>query len=80
MGVWRGFTISVEENLIVPNDDENHTGCARLKKKVCTERVNGLEARKRCRGLRESGHEAQREQEDKQGAREGSVVHYWFSS
>ena len=80
MGVWRGFTISVEENLIVPNDDENHTGCARLKKEVCTERVNGLGAGKRCRGLRESGHKAQHEQEDKQGAREGSVVHYWFSS
>jgi hypothetical protein len=48
MGVGRGFAVSVEEDLIVPNDDENHTGGAGLNEEVCAESVNGLDVGKRC--------------------------------
>jgi hypothetical protein len=76
MGVGRGFAVSVEEHLIVANDDENHTGGAGLNEEVCAESVNGLDVGKRCwLSLRESRHEGQQEQEDKQSAREFSVAH-----
>jgi hypothetical protein len=43
MGVGRGFAVSAEEDLIVANDDENHTGGPGLKKEICTESASGLE-------------------------------------
>ena len=76
MGVGCGFAVSMEEHLIVANDDENHTGGAGLNEEVCAESVNGLEVGKRSwLSLRESRHEGQQEQEDKQSAREFSVAH-----
>jgi hypothetical protein len=80
MGVGRGLAVSAEEDMIVANDDENHTGGAGLKEEVCAEIANGLDVGERCWQLRESRHEGQHEQEDKQGTREFSVAHYWFSS
>ena len=82
MGVGRSFTVSLEVDLIVPNDDENHTGGAGLKEEVCAESANGLDVGERCwrLRLRESRHEGQHEQEDKQGAQEFSVAHHWFTS
>jgi len=78
MGVGRSFAVSLEVDLIVPNDDENHTGGAGLKEEVCAESANGLDVGERCwrLRLRESRHEGQHEQEDKQAAREFSVAHY----
>ena len=77
MGVGRGFAVSAEEDLIVANDDENHTGGAGLKEEVCAESANELDVGERCWWLRprESRHEGQHEQDDKQGAREFSVAH-----
>jgi hypothetical protein len=77
MGVGRGLAVSAEEDMIVANDDENHTGGAGLKEEVCAQSANGLNVGERCWRLclRESRHEWQHEQEDKQGAREFSVTH-----
>jgi hypothetical protein len=75
MGVGRGFAVSVEKDLIVANDVENHTGGAGLNQEVCAESVNGLDVGERCwLRLRESRHEGQQAQEDKQGAREFRVA------
>jgi hypothetical protein len=51
MGVRRGLSISAKENLIVANDDEDHTRGARLKKEVFSERVGGLQITVRRRGM-----------------------------
>jgi len=77
MGVGRGLAVSAEEDMIVANDDENHTGGAGLKEDVCAQSANGLDVGERCwrLRLRESRHEAQHEQEYKQGAREFRVAH-----
>jgi hypothetical protein len=53
MGVGRGLAVSTEEDIIVANDDENHTGGAGLKEEVCAESANhGLDVGKRCGRLR----------------------------
>ena len=77
IGVGRGLAVSAEEDMIVANDDENHTGGAGLKEDVCAQSANGLDVGERCwrLRLRESRHEAQHEQEYKQGAREFRVAH-----
>jgi hypothetical protein len=78
MGVGRGLAVSAEEDFIVANDNENHTGGAGLKEEVCAESANdGLDVGERCwrLRLRESRHEGQHEQEYKQGAWEFSVAH-----
>src|SRR5882757_9190082 len=77
MGVGRGLAVSAEEDMIVANNDEDHTGGAGLKEEVCAQSANGLDVGERCWRLclRESRHEGQHEQEDKQGAREFSVTH-----
>ena len=77
MGVGRGFAVSTEEDLIVANNDENHTGGTGLKEQVCAESANelGVGERRWRLCLRESRHEGQHEQEDKQAVREFSVAH-----
>ena len=42
MGAGRGFAVSVKEDLIVANDDENHAGGAGLEVEVGAEGVDGL--------------------------------------
>ena len=68
MGVGRGLAVSADEDLIVANDDENHTGGAGLEEEVCAESADGLDVGERCwrLRLREGRHEGQHEQEDKQ--------------
>ena len=77
MGVGCRLAVSAEKDSIVANDYKNHTGGAGLKEKVCAESANGLDVGERCwwLRLRQSRHEGQHEQEDKQGAREFSVAH-----
>ncbi|MCU1248272.1 MAG: hypothetical protein JWQ49_1301 [Edaphobacter sp.] len=80
MGVGSGFAVSAEENMIVANDDENHTGGSGLKEEVCAQSVNGLDFGERRRRVRlcKSRHEGQHEKKYKQGAQEFSVAHSYL--
>ncbi len=52
MGVGRRFAVSAEKDLIVANDNENHTGGAGLKEEIFAERTSGLGVEERWRKRR----------------------------
>jgi hypothetical protein len=43
MGVGRGLAVPTEKDLVIANDDENHTRGAGLKEEICAPRVSGSE-------------------------------------
>ena len=78
MRVGRGLAVSLEKDLIVANDDENHSGGAGLKEQICAERASRFEVgeRWRERRLREGRREGEHEEVGKQCDQEFCVTHF----
>jgi hypothetical protein len=72
------FRRILEKNLIVADDDENHTGRAGLKEEIFAERVSMEVGQRWKRRLRKSRREGQREQEDEQPVLRPRIAHLVF--